>query len=274
MAKGFLQRYGVDYEETYAPVARYASIRADPRPHRPLRLGASPDGRQIGVPERGLGGGHLHDPARGLRGSGPRSTSCVSSARACTASSRLDGRGTSKIDIALKRKDFTALDADECVYIKRHSAHTTIIALYVDDLLIACSSTAELSSAEAGADRSLFDTEDLGEASFILGIDIRRVRSARTISIGQSAYVTSILERHGMSDCTPVNTPMQHDHKATRWSSLLLSMRPPTARSREYQTIIGGCHVRHDLHSAGHRVRCQHASTVRQQPDAEPTNKH
>ena len=30
VAKGFLQplRYGVDYEETYAPVARYASIRA------------------------------------------------------------------------------------------------------------------------------------------------------------------------------------------------------------------------------------------------------
>jgi hypothetical protein len=44
-----------------------------------------------------------------------------------------------KIDIALKRQPFTALDADHCVYVRRQGAYVTIIALYVDDLLIACS---------------------------------------------------------------------------------------------------------------------------------------
>ena len=142
-----------------------------------------------------------------------------------------------QIDVALKRQDFTPLDADECVYIKRHSAQITIIALYVDDLLIACSSSAELTQLKQNLIAQL-DMEDLGEASFMLGIDIRRDRPTRTISIGQSAYVTSILERHGMSDSAPVSTPMQHDHKATL-------VKPPAdheatdSATREYQAIIG-----------------------------------
>jgi hypothetical protein len=143
-----------------------------------------------------------------------------------------------KIDIALKRKNFRTFDADECVYIKRQGDIITIIALYVDDLLIACNSIAELGRLKLDL-TAQFDTEDLGEASFLLGIDIRRDRAARTISIGQASYVASILERHGMSDCTPVNTPMQHDHKAAL-------VKPPADHKatdndiRDYQAIVGG----------------------------------
>jgi hypothetical protein len=143
-----------------------------------------------------------------------------------------------KIDIALKRQDFVALDADHCVYIRRRESCTTIIALYVDDLLIACSSSIDLAELKRQLTEQ-FDMEDLGEASFMLGIDIRRDRSRRTISIGQSAYITALLERHGMSDCKAVSTPMERDSKTTL-------VKPPIeykatdGEVRDYQAIIGG----------------------------------
>ena len=55
-----------------------------------------------------------------------------------------------------------------------------------------------------------FDMEDLGEAHFVLGIEITRDRKARTLSISQGAYVTNILDKFGMSDCHPTSTPIEH----------------------------------------------------------------
>jgi hypothetical protein len=50
--------------------------------------------------------------------------------------------------------------------------------------------------------------EDLGEARFILGIEIIRDRAARTLTICQSSYTLDVLERFNMKDCEPVSTPM------------------------------------------------------------------
>ena len=142
-----------------------------------------------------------------------------------------------KIDIVLKREEFTALDADHCVYIRRQEACITIIALYVDDLLIACSHLTSLIQLKKQLTRQ-FDMEDLGEATFILGIDITRDRSRRTISIGQSAYVTSLLERHGMSDCKAVSTPMERGFKAAM-ASPPADHQATSSDIRDYQAIIG-----------------------------------
>jgi hypothetical protein len=84
-----------------------------------------------------------------------------------------------------------------------------------------------------------FDMEDLGEASFILGIDIRRDRAQRTISIGQSAYVTTLLARHGMTDCKSVSTPMDRAFKPAL-AEPSTEHKATIADTREYQAIIGG----------------------------------
>jgi hypothetical protein len=236
VAKGFLQRYGVDYEETYAPVARYSSIRAL------LALTAHHDWElhQMDVKSAYLNGDLEEDiymtQPEGYQAPGREQLVCKLS-KSLYGLKQAGRTWHTKIDVALKRKGFASLDADECVYLKRHGAHTTVIALYVDDLLIACSSAAELSQLKLDL-TAQFDTEDLGEAAFILGIDIRRDRAARTLSIGQSAYVASILERHGMSNCTAVSTPMQHDHK-------IALAKPPEGYQaserdiRDYQAVIG-----------------------------------
>jgi hypothetical protein len=236
VAKGFLQRYGVDYDETYAPVARYPSIRAL------LALAAHHDWElhQMDVKSAYLNG----DLEEDIYMAQPEGYEAATQEQlVCKLSKILYGLKQAgrtwniKIDVALKRLDFTPLDADQCVYVRRQDA-ITIIALYVDDLLITSSSLAVLIELKQQL-TARFEMEDLGEASFILGIDIRRDRANRTVSIGQSAYITALLERHGMSDCKPVSTPMDRDSKNTLVQQHA-EHKATDSEARDYQTIIGG----------------------------------
>ena len=60
----------------------------------------------------------------------------------------------------------------------------------------------------------------MGEAKCILGIDIKRDRAKRSISIGQSAYFNTLLQRHGLMDCDPVLTPMDSAATHEPWQRL------------------------------------------------------
>ena len=59
-----------------------------------------------------------------------------------------------------------------------------MIALYVDDIPVACNDTA-WRVAFTALERSRFDIKDQGALSDIIGIHITRDRAARTISLDQ-----------------------------------------------------------------------------------------
>ncbi|KIK72155.1 hypothetical protein PAXRUDRAFT_22330 [Paxillus rubicundulus Ve08.2h10] len=56
-----------------------------------------------------------------------------------------------------------------------------------------------------------FKMRDLGEAKYILGIEINQDRKLQTISLSQHQYSRTILDRIGMTTCKPVWTPMAHN---------------------------------------------------------------
>ena len=56
---------------------------------------------------------------------------------------------------------------------------------------------------------------DLGEAKYILGIELKCDRQAWTISLSQFQYIRTVLEQTGMKDCKPTYTPLQHNLKLT-----------------------------------------------------------
>jgi hypothetical protein len=55
---------------------------------------------------------------------------------------------------------------------------------------------------------SRFKTKDLDELQHIMGIHITHDRTARTVSINQSQYLADVLDKHGMTDCSPSALPM------------------------------------------------------------------
>ena len=141
-----------------------------------------------------------------------------------------------KINRALQQRGFIPLESDHCVYVRKQNTSIIIIALYVDDLLLAASELKELRSFKQDLTRE-FEMEDLGEATFILGIEILRDRKRRAITITQTAYINTLLERHGHADAYCTATPMESDAHHVKAPT---TYQANTSTIREYQSIIGG----------------------------------
>lgn len=240
VARGFTQVYGVDYAETYAPVARYSSIRLI------LALAAHYNWElhQMDVKTAYLNG--VLDvpiymrPPEGLDLIGqacPAEQVCllVKSLYGLKQSGR---RWHANINHSLISNGFTPLHADRCVYVRRKADGIDIIALYVDDLLIASSRYSELLAIKRKLTQQ-YEMEDMGEASFILGIDIQRDRTKRSISIGQAAYINTLLARHGMVECNVTATPMDAG-AAHELMAAADSYKAAATLTQAYQSIIGG----------------------------------
>ena len=84
--------------------------------------------------------------------------------------------------------DFKPLDADSFVFCR----NSTIIAIYVDDLLIAGASKPDIDRLKTAlSDR--FKMTDLGACHFYFGIEVIRDRPRRVLRLSQTAYIEKVL---------------------------------------------------------------------------------
>ena len=74
------------------------------------------------------------------------------------------------------------------------------LVLYVDDILLASSDVSLLLETKMFLS-SKFDMKDLGEASFVLGIEIHQDRSKGVLGLSQKAYIEKILKKFSMHKC-------------------------------------------------------------------------
>ena len=81
-----------------------------------------------------------------------------------------------------------------------------IIAMWVDDLIIFGKDMASINALKAQLNEE-YEMKDLGELKYFLGIQVHRDREQK-IHISQSGYIRTILERYGMQDSKPANTPL------------------------------------------------------------------
>ncbi|TPX53083.1 DNA-directed DNA polymerase [Powellomyces hirtus] len=78
---------------------------------------------------------------------------------------------------------------------------------------------------------------DLGEVNHYLGMRVRRDYTRRVIYLDQESYVNDILERFGMQDCKPVNTPM--DQTKLEPYKVENTKTSPNPQEGEYRKIVG-----------------------------------
>jgi len=100
---------------------------------------------------------------------------------------------------------------DCCVYTYKNG---TILALYVDDMLIA----GALGQVKLVWDKlkSKFEIVDLGTVSHFLGMGVSMDTNGHTLSLTQEGYIDRVLERFGMASCKPVGTPMEMANRACK----------------------------------------------------------
>jgi hypothetical protein len=79
------------------------------------------------------------------------------------------------------------------------------LIIYVDDILVLTESMKEMLTVKKQLSK-MYAVKDLGEAEYFLGVKIERESS--TVKLAQASYVKSVLDRFGMLECRPAQTPM------------------------------------------------------------------
>nr|GEZ90126.1 putative zinc finger, CCHC-type [Tanacetum cinerariifolium] len=95
-------------------------------------------------------------------------------------------------------------NVDQCVYLKMSGSNFIIHVLYVDDILSASNNIDLLHESKRFLSRN-FDMKDLGEASYVIGLEIHRDRANGILGLSQNAYIERILN---IQHCSPTVAPV------------------------------------------------------------------
>jgi len=128
------------------------------------------------------------------------------------------------------------------VYVRGEGQRRLLLGMYVDDLILTGADSNELTQFKEEM-KNTFKMSDLGLLSYYLGIEVQQ--RPGMITLGQAAYAARLLERAGMSNCNPVQAPMETRLKLSKKSTA------PAVDSTLYRSLVGSLryliHTRPDI---------------------------
>ncbi|PPZ05609.1 hypothetical protein C5P41_24865, partial [Escherichia coli] len=229
VAKGFRQRQGIDYEETFSPVAMLKSIRIL------LAIAAYYDYEiwQMDVKTTFLNG-YIEE---NIFMEQPKGFESQDGSKVCKLKRSIYGLKQAsrswniRFDEAIKSFGFIKNEDEPCVYKKVSDSAITFLVLYVDDILLMGNDTGMLTTIKVWLSNT-FSMKDLGEATYILGIRIYRDRAKRIIGLSQSLYLEKVLKRFNMLDSKRGLLPVRHGIHLSK------EMSPKTPEERDKMARI------------------------------------
>nr|GEZ94130.1 retrovirus-related Pol polyprotein from transposon TNT 1-94 [Tanacetum cinerariifolium] len=114
------------------------------------------------------------------------------------------------LSLFLISQDFSKGSVDPTLFIRRNSNDLLLVQIYVDDIIFAAS-TPELCDLFAKIMCLKFKMSLMGKISFFLRLQISQ--SLRGIFIKQPKYTLKSLNKYGFESCDPVDTPMVEKSK-------------------------------------------------------------
>ena len=214
--KGFLQREGVNYFETFAATGQYKTMRIG------LSLAARFDHEldQLDVPTAFLWADVEEDVYVGLPpGYEAGKEGMVYKLRKALYGLKQAPRNwyllVSKFIVEVL--GYKATVSDRCLFYKRSATgRLMLLFLFVDDMQSSYDRVDKSEWEEIKAKLvARFHTKDMGPSTWILGMRIQRNRAARTITLDQELYITKALERYGLRECKVAATPEAVGGEAT-----------------------------------------------------------
>ena len=206
VAKGFRQIQGVDYDETFSPVAMLKSVRIL------LAIAAFHDYEiwQMDVKTAFLNG-RLTEEVHMVQPEGfvdPANVGKICKLQRSIYGLKQASRSWNRrFDEVVKEFGFIKNFEEACVYKKESGSAVAFLILYVDDILLIGNDVPFLNKVKDYLN-SKFSMKDLGEAAYILGIKIYRDRSRRLIGLSQGTYIDKVVRRFHMEESKKGMLPM------------------------------------------------------------------
>lgn len=206
VARGFTQIHGVNYTDTFAPVARLSSIRS-------IFAIANRNGWPIDVFDFSNAflnstldeDVYLEQPPH--HEFADRRKYVLKLKKALYGLKQGGRKWYETLCAALTDLGFGRVEADHGVFFKREDDHLVVLAVHVDDCIITGDSGTLNNSYKTHFSKR-YKLTDLGPVSWVLGIKVTRDLEAHTLSLSQHAYIDSILTRYNFDDLKPISTPM------------------------------------------------------------------
>lgn len=204
VAKGYAQRYGIDYTEVFAHVARLDTVRVI------LGLAAQCEWEvfQLDVKSAFLHG-ELKEEVFVEQPDGfvkkGEEDKVYKLKKALYGLKQAPRAWYTKIEAYFAREGFEKCTSEHTLFTKSEGGNILIVSLYVDDLIF------------TGNNRSMcdefkksmmlkFDMFDLGRMRYFLGVEV--IQNENGIFICQRRYAREVLARFGMENSNPVKNPI------------------------------------------------------------------
>jgi hypothetical protein len=228
VARGFTQRPGLDFDETYAPVVKFTTLRVM------LAIACQMDMEihQMDVVTAFLNSKVDAEIYMKLMMDGEEKL--VKLNKSIYGLKQAPRLWNQTIDTFLRTLGFIPSSYDSAFYV-RYGAKgqlDAMISLYVDDLTICTHDMEEMLHIKEGL-RQRFHMEDMGELSYILGLEVQRDRTKRSLTLSQGKYIDDIIRRFKLDSAPGISTPL--DAKKT----LFMNELEPRTDAHEYQSMIG-----------------------------------
>ena len=247
VAKGFAQKEGVHYEDTFAPIEKWATIRT-------LFALAAQNGwkaHQMDV-KTTFFNGDLKDNVfmsqpKGFAMKGHEHKVCklVKSLYGLKQALRAWYEKLTEHLLKLNFKHYDLNDAT--LFVKKVNKTVVYLVVYLDDLLMTRNNESYISSIKKELRKS-FEMTHLGYVQYYLGIEV--TQHPKSIFLSQKKYIGDLLNRFGMKECNPLTTSMEQKLKltsiegkefenATKYRQLVGSLNYLTTTKPNISFIIG-----------------------------------
>ncbi|CAI7917029.1 unnamed protein product [Closterium sp. NIES-53] len=233
VARGFSQRQGVDYFQTFSPTPKMTTLRVLPH------IAAQRDYELHSLDfSTAFLQGSLHEEIwlrrpPGFTGSFPPGTQW-SLRRPVYGLRQAPREWHDTLRTTLAALGFAPSTADPSLFLRTDTSLPLFYVLvYVDDLVFATADTAGLAHMKSELQKRHTCT-DLGELRSYLGLQITRDRAQRTITLTQSHMVQQVLQRFDFTFSSPQATPL-----STRHSLSALPSDESVEPSGPYPELVG-----------------------------------
>lgn len=211
VAKGYSQVYGIDYYDTYAPVARLASLRTilavaarndwdvDVFDFQSAFLNGKLDEDEVIYMQLPQG---LHHTSSSIKHPVARLHVALYGSKQGAL------KWYNELCKALYELGLQRSEADWGVFFMHDRSDILLLAAHVDDCTVTGNNSDRVRNFKT-AIAAKYKLSDLGPIASLLGMKVTRNRLARTISLSQEKYVEGILAKYNFTDLRPAATPME-----------------------------------------------------------------